>query len=357
MVDLFHPVVDEKEKINAYVAKGISEKDARDLIIENQQKVESSHNKWRALLDDKIQFMPVTGDHESMMKPPHVTQLAESIVSAIKTKKEHAQDRKSHAGLVRLQQGKRHRPPLICVPGSADTPVAFLSLIQELDNDIPVIATQYNGLDIHTVPHMSVEVAAESYIVALKKEYPQGPYRLLGHSFGGWIAYEMAIQLTRLGEQVDLLTIIDSQHPKLRTDRKTRVDQLMELAKIFTQSYPQKTEVSEALLSTLTEVEQLNTLIAMLPINMELQTMRSIVNAFIVNTRTLYDQEATFLNNALLINATAEKERDFTLEEISEAWANNLPNVTIMNLPANHMSLLKNPYVEKIGLALNKAMS
>jgi thioesterase domain-containing protein len=40
---------------------------------------------------------------------------------------------------------------------------------------------------------------------------PRGPYRLVGHSMGGCIAYEMAQQLRRRGESIELLALLDSR--------------------------------------------------------------------------------------------------------------------------------------------------
>lgn len=47
---------------------------------------------------------------------------------------------------------------------------------------------------------------------------PVGPYRLLGWSFGGCLAYEAARQLTEAGEQVDFLGLIDTILPAALPD-------------------------------------------------------------------------------------------------------------------------------------------
>lgn len=44
---------------------------------------------------------------------------------------------------------------------------------------------------------------------------PSGPYRLVGHCFGGVIAYEMARQLLAAGEEVLFLGMLDSAHPSI----------------------------------------------------------------------------------------------------------------------------------------------
>jgi acetoacetyl-CoA synthetase len=43
----------------------------------------------------------------------------------------------------------------------------------------------------------------------LRHAQPDGPYRIAGYSLGGLVAFEMAQQLTAMGERVDLLAIWD----------------------------------------------------------------------------------------------------------------------------------------------------
>lgn len=56
------------------------------------------------------------------------------------------------------------------------------------------------------------ELAAE-YLHAIRARQPRGPYNLLGFSFGGVLAYEIAQQLQAAGEQVELLVLLDSELP------------------------------------------------------------------------------------------------------------------------------------------------
>lgn len=54
---------------------------------------------------------------------------------------------------------------------------------------------------------------ASKFIDEIKKRQPSGPYSLAGWSAGGVIAYEMVVQLTRTGERVADLVIIDAPCP------------------------------------------------------------------------------------------------------------------------------------------------
>jgi pimeloyl-ACP methyl ester carboxylesterase len=58
---------------------------------------------------------------------------------------------------------------------------------------------------------------ARAYLDAIRRRQPQGPYRLLGFSFGGVVAFEVAQQLRSQGEEVELLAILDSDVPGTAT--------------------------------------------------------------------------------------------------------------------------------------------
>jgi thioesterase domain-containing protein len=51
---------------------------------------------------------------------------------------------------------------------------------------------------------------ATHYIKEMQQAQPQGPYYLMGFSFGGLVAYEMAYQLAASGHQVNLVALLDT---------------------------------------------------------------------------------------------------------------------------------------------------
>ena len=59
----------------------------------------------------------------------------------------------------------------------------------------------------------TIEAMATQYVEAIRSVDPHGPYRLVGYSGGGLIAFEMAQQLKRAGAQIALLAMIDTLSP------------------------------------------------------------------------------------------------------------------------------------------------
>jgi len=121
-------------------------------------------------------------------------------------------DTRSDSPLVAIQP-MGERPPLFCVPGAGGYPFYLYNLARCLPPDQPFYSFQASYDKQKLVSITSVEEKATHYIQAMQKVQPQGPYFLAGHSFGGKIAYEMALQLLDRGEKVALLAILDTTAP------------------------------------------------------------------------------------------------------------------------------------------------
>ncbi|MEZ4556727.1 MAG: amino acid adenylation domain-containing protein [Caldilineaceae bacterium] len=102
------------------------------------------------------------------------------------------------------------KPPLFCVHPVMGVTYPYYALAHHLDPDQPVFALQSIGLEPDMAPDETIEAMAARYVAALRAHRPHGPYHLCGWSFGGWVAYEMAVQLQAAGEPVALLAIIDA---------------------------------------------------------------------------------------------------------------------------------------------------
>lgn len=88
--------------------------------------------------------------------------------------------------------------------------IGFDALVKRLGPNQPVYALQSQGLD-GIRPHLTtIEEMAAHYISEIRVVQPRGPYYLLGYSFGGLVAFEMAQQLQTSGEEVGLLGMLDS---------------------------------------------------------------------------------------------------------------------------------------------------
>ena len=115
--------------------------------------------------------------------------------------------------LVQVKAG-REQPPILIVHGMAGT-VPFFELARHIRTGHPVYGFQAKGLDGLEEPLERVEDMAEFYLNSLEDLQPHGPYLLVGYSFGGLVALEMAQRLVRRGEEIALLVLVDA-YPHLR---------------------------------------------------------------------------------------------------------------------------------------------
>jgi len=83
-------------------------------------------------------------------------------------------------------------------------------LARHLGPDQPFYGLQAVGLDGESEPHTQVKDMAAHYIESLRAVQPHGPFVLGGHSIGGVVAFEMAQQLQRKGEQVARVIVFDA---------------------------------------------------------------------------------------------------------------------------------------------------
>jgi amino acid adenylation domain-containing protein len=120
--------------------------------------------------------------------------------------------------LVLLKSG-RSRSPLFCIHALGGTLFSYYDLVKHLGEDRHIYGLQSRGIDGKQQPLDRVEDISSYYIQSIQTIQPQGPYLLMGYSFGGIVAFEMARQLVAQGEVVDFLGLVDIRSPTLEKNR------------------------------------------------------------------------------------------------------------------------------------------
>ena len=106
------------------------------------------------------------------------------------------------------------REPVFFVHHGDGGVLVYAQMLEGYNGDHPVLAIESPGLrsaGSYSIP--PVEKVAELYLRLVRKRQPRGPYFLAGFSYGGLVAYEMALQLTAAGERVEFLSVIDINVP------------------------------------------------------------------------------------------------------------------------------------------------
>lgn len=118
------------------------------------------------------------------------------------------------AHVLRLSRAPEGRP-VFCLHAGTGLAWPYLALRRPLGRTVSLVGLQSpwlsQGVGDQTLSHL-----ASHYVRSVRLLQPEGPYRLLGWSFGGNLAIEMASQLQRAGAQVSMLAVLDSAPPEVQ---------------------------------------------------------------------------------------------------------------------------------------------
>ena len=317
---------------------------------------------WGTLVGERLNLKPIGGTHASIMEQPHLQRLADAITQALEDIRHRVQctAEPAYSPIITIQIGKHSVTPVFCVPGAGANVTCFVSLTQALGEQVPVYGLQPRGLDGLIVPHSSVPAAARAYIQAIRQIYPKGPYRLVGHSFGGWVVFEIARQLIAAGEVVDPVVMLDTNPPSdhgVKQRQFSRIDTIMELIDILEQASGQSFCLEAIELESLNEDEQLKCLlqrmiaIELMPKSSKLLTIRGILRVFAANLNTIYMPAIPFSGDVVLVRAeeksvSINNELGLGSADLTAAWLTHAPNLTVLDVSANHMTLLNWPNID-----------
>ena len=103
--------------------------------------------------------------------------------------------------------------PLFAVHPASGISWGYASMLGHLDPERPLIGLQMPGMEpgrTHQVDAGSLTELADDYIARIRSIQPEGPYHLMGWSFGGHLVHRLATRLQELGEEVAFLAILDA---------------------------------------------------------------------------------------------------------------------------------------------------
>ena len=310
-----------------------------------------------ALAPGQLHRVEVPGDHQSMMQAPHIQGLGAAMAQALAVSAPVTQA--LHQPLLRIQSGRAGHAPVFCVPGAGDSVTGFVGLSEALGRDWPLFGLQPRGLDGEAVPHSQVEAAAQCYLAALAQECPRGPVHLVGHSFGGWVALEMALRLQAMGREVASLTVIDSESPGGAGKPYSSTAALLRLIEAMQLSAGKSLGIDRVDFAGRDEVAQQQWLhagmvsVGLLPGRASVDAMAGPSRTYAAALRTVYRPAQRFNGVVRLVLAqdpaldAAGNQREQGL--MIEGWRRQGSGLQVWYGAGNHFTLLKAPNV--LGLA------
>ncbi|MGW5652769.1 type I polyketide synthase [Streptomyces humi] len=118
-------------------------------------------------------------------------------------------------------------PPLFCIHPGSGVSWSYTGLLPHLGADQPVYALQSHGLDGTRPPSPDAASMTRAYLDLIREVRPNGPYRLLGWSYGGVVAHEIACALQARGETVELLAMLDTPHPSVMDHEPAELERVV----------------------------------------------------------------------------------------------------------------------------------
>ena len=140
---------------------------------------------------------------------------------------------------------------IFALPGAGGMSLSLQQLSHALGDNQPFYCIEARGLYGDEPLLDTIEAMATDSIAAMEKVQPKGPYRLLGYSNGGVVAFEMVRQLLAKGQKVESLTLLDCLCPTARNDNP--LDLVADIFTHFVSTLGGKIDVDVEKLKALTE--------------------------------------------------------------------------------------------------------
>jgi thioesterase domain-containing protein len=315
---------------------------------------------WNAVLpQSQIRLWPMRGTHSSMIETPNVEKLGQDLSCTMADMAAQSRElpEKKYMPLATLQTGRSKTAPLFCIPGAGASVGGLVELANSLDERQAIYGFEPRGMDGTLVPHATVPAAAECYLRALREACAKGPVHLLGHSYGGWVAFEMAKRLSEEGRDVLSLTILDSDAPdEIGAVREyTPCEMTMAWISIFELLLDHPLGISEQDLVARSEAARLELIHGrlvsegLMPRRSKPEVLHGMLQTFARSLRTYFNPRTPYSGPSQLIlvrdsKMDAETDRR-RREDCASKWRQWAPNLICLQAPGNHITALKSPHV------------
>jgi len=103
--------------------------------------------------------------------------------------------------------------PIFAVHALGAMALSYEPLARALGKNQPFYGIQAYGFEDEQTPYTNLHEMVSFYTQAILETQSTGPYQLIGHSFGGLIALEIARKLKALGKEVSFIAMLDTHMP------------------------------------------------------------------------------------------------------------------------------------------------
>ncbi|BCL38696.1 amino acid adenylation domain-containing protein [Nostoc sp. MS1] len=257
--------------------------------------------------------------------------------------------------------------PFFCIHPAGGHVLCYFKLAHYIGNDQPFYGLQAQGFYGDEEPLARVEDMASLYVKTIREFQPQGSYRLGGWSFGGVVAYEVAQQLRRQGQEVSLLAILDSYVPIL-LDKQKPIDDVYlvgVLSRVFGGMFGQDNLVTPEEIEDLGLQEKLDYIInkarkaGIFPPGVERQNNRRILDVLVGTLKATYSYTRKPYPGKVTVFRAREKHimaPDPTLVWVELFSVMAAEEIKIIDVPGHHYSFVLEPHIQVLAQRLKDCL-
>jgi len=251
-------------------------------------------------------------------------------------------------GHILLLNKGQQETPVFFIPGGNGICDGYSVLGEAVEEMGALYGLQMMGIFDGETPLDNIPAIAAQNIKWMKQVQPKGPYRLIGHSLGGQIGYEMTLQLERNGEQVQTLFILDTHVAPKRTILADDIlfeslVEAFELYKIIGKPHPGWMATLKTALSKLQPREIIPFVITFVKehVKEEKEHLGFVLRMFNMAAHSLFMEYKVEgkINTALTIIKSAARVTDDN--DPALGWTPFATNVKTYTAPGDHISMTK----------------
>ncbi len=249
------------------------------------------------------------------------------------------------------------RPPLFCVHPLGGTVFQYLDLAHLINSNYPIFGLQAKGTETDSTPLTDIRDMAQVYEQHIRALYPDSSCILLGWSFGGSVAFEIARRMEKDRKSV-VLILLDSKAPQISVSSHPAfssgdIEQLEQIKSIIAPGINLDPHLLKGMsslemrlkyfLETAREKE-------MVPAGFNMEQCNRFLNVCNAHARALNYAPEPFNGRIILLKA---EEND--CDDPYMGWEHlAVEGVQVIEVPGNHHTMLATPNVEILGKTLSR---
>ncbi|MER5642221.1 alpha/beta fold hydrolase, partial [Kitasatospora sp. NPDC002227] len=242
-------------------------------------------------------------------------------------------------GMLSIRPSGSKSPFFFVHPGSGSS-WCYLPLARHVPKEYPLYGLQADGLDgTSEVATCAAEMAA-AYIEQIRSVQPSGPYHLVGYSFGGTVAHEIAVQLQAAGEQVAALVMLDAYPAEQDADPAEVGEASRSAGEADRSDDPASSSTSDENDVHTQKLRELREDMGAVLGGISDEELSRVLRVFENNSQLLAEHRSgRFHGDALMVVAAQGKATDVPLAKWWEPYISG--EITQVNLPLTHADMMR----------------